>query len=74
MLFTSEEAKDKIDKRAEKAQEKQSYARRKNSVFVSGSKVSAGQQRAESFDRIRGVNPSINANNNLSRFLPTTHE
>jgi hypothetical protein len=63
-----------IDRTIENSKFKQDFNRKKNSVFVSGSKHTDGQNISPSFDRIRGLSTEIGSYNNLSSFLPSEHE
>jgi hypothetical protein len=69
-----EEGKDKVDKTTEKSKFQQQFIRKKNSVFVSGSRHTDGQYISPSFDHIRGLSPEFGSYNNLSSFLPSEHE
>ena len=73
-LYTSKDALEKLDRSIEKSESKQTLTRRQNGVFVSGSQVSLGFKKPESFDRMRGLNPVLGANNDLSSFLSQAEE
>jgi hypothetical protein len=63
-----------IDRTVDNSKFKQEFSRKKNSVFLSGSRHTDGQNVSPNFDRIRGLSTEIGSYNNLSSFLPSDHE
>ena len=73
-FLQSDEGFEKINKSPIDIKHRQVALRKRNSVFVSGSKMTDGNRQAANFDSMRGLSTEVASYHNLNTYLPTEKE
>lgn len=73
-FLQSEEGFERINKSPLDTKHRQLAIRKRNSVFVGGSKMTDGNTKASNFDSIRGQSTDVASYHNLNTYLPSSRE